>query len=653
MIYDLLAPYFPFGIPPNETLATLAGHPNFQLAFHYFLYNAALFFIAFLWGAGFIGLLIKQDKTAQKNTSVHFSTFATMSIGAGFSLIIATLFLLFLLQSLKTTTIIPLFSALSATALVFLFISLKNIQSTIKPIKKVDVALFSLIIFALAAYQLSAAGNWKINDATSFHLPYAKYFLLNNGVASVNEYLIYPYHTFDFNLLYSLGMMIDSNMIYLQTLHSLFAAFTALAIYAFCISTGQRTTIAIAISVIFLCVLSVINYSRVAANVDCGSMFYVLTATFMLYLWIQQRSTWLLVLSAIFYGIAIGTKYLMCLFALPIGICILLTAGKNWRPLAIYIFCSAAWGLWWYIRNFYYTGNPVHPFATSIFGYHWWNDEDISSQYRIMFDERIPRDIKGFLLMPYYAIQNSVLTHQRAEFIICIIYFSTLLSFLVKKHLNYLLLFCWTWLVFWVYTAQDPRYLMPITPLILVHFGALLHEMINRFLPSLIQKIIIPVIFVIAVFYAYMFIRQELIIVYYSDISRPFEEIDESVRARDPRYELISRANQVFGKDEPVYEFELAMYRWFYNGALIGNVFGPHSYWRTINNSVHVDGRTGISAERLEKNLREKYGAKGVMILKPPHFPYDINEFDQQFILVFSNDVGAIYRFRDDTGQMQ
>lgn len=303
---------------------------------------------------------------------------------------------------------------------------------------------------------------------------------------------------------------------------------------------------------------------------------------------------------------------------------------------------SSAFGLWWYIRNMALTGNPVHPFASSIFGYFLWDQSDMTDQFAGWIS-RIPRDITGFLAMPYYAHMDHILNYQGAFLTISVLYGSTILSSLTSRAQNSLLLFSWIFLASWVFGTQDPRHLMSIMPLVFVHAGCVLMAVYSRIVPEKMSSVVQIIFFIPTFSYFAIFVQQQFVRVFYTNVGESVQSTDSLMRQNDV-YDIISHANEIFDEKSTVHEFYFRDVRLFFKGTLTGNQYGPHGYARLINESAKPQG--GISPEKLEANLKQRYSAEGFIIPNPPNAPYNQEEFDAYFDLAYRNGAGSIYLFK-------
>jgi hypothetical protein len=501
-----------------------------------------------------------------------------------------------------------------------------------------------IVLPILAVYQFASLDDWRIGDPTSFHVPYADFFLLNQGLGAYPEFLIYPFHSVNFSLIYSLGLLIERNLAFLQTLHALFGTLAAFGIYAFCTHSRQRIFVCLLAVWIFIAKTFAIYSFRSFALVDNPSMYFVLASVFALYIWQESRMQWLLILSAMCFGIAIGIKYLMCIFALPIAITILFAAKDRMKCLFIFAAWAAGWGLWWYIRNFIMTGNPVHPFASNVFGMYLWDAEDVRGQMSGLLDERIPRSVMGFLLMPYYAWKNDILHTQGVHIIFSLLYVSTALAWLSRSSMNMLLLFCWIYGVLWFFGAQDGRYLMPIMPLVFIYSGSLLNTLYSSLFNNTLGKTFSFCLALAGLIALAAFSQQRFLWLGNLLTPTPSTAYDLMLR-NNPEYDLISHANEIFGERDTAFEFYMRDIRWFFKGTMAGNHYGPHGYERIIG-ITSPTGR-GISPDILEKTLRDRYSASGFLIPHPPNPIYDEAEFDAHFTLRYRNTKGSIYTFKE------
>lgn len=644
--------------PPDQTAETLAVNPDYVLAFRYFLHNATLTGLALLFGLGLLALLLKH--TRQGTLKVHAGMLALLSVSSGMGIILGELFLLALLQQLTWDRVTQAFALTGVISLGALLHARRELWSLLaRPLISLSSCVTVLVILLLAILQMASVGAPSVGDSTSFHMPYAEDFFRHHGLM-VDEHLIYPYHALNASLLYSMALMLEHSLTYAQSVHALFATLTLFAIYAGCRALRLRSSIGIALAFLFVQVYTV-RFNRYAAMADFQGLFFITTSALALVLWGQDKaSRWLLAASGIALGLAMGTKYILCVFALPVAIYIVYRERRaSVKTLLQYAAWTSLFGLWWYIRNWISTGNPLHPFAAGIFGYYLWDHSDMVSQMQALGNVFVSRNLLGLLLMPWQAWHNEVLSQQHAAILITMLYASTALCWLASRTANTLLLFAWVGLVSWMFGSQDPRHLLPIEALVCIHAGAVLDGALSRLAALLPGKQAFPRLWkytgmllsgslvLLALAYAGWYVREEFVRIYYSLLA-PGEAQETNMRNL-PVYDLVQHANEVFGENDTVYEFMNRDGRWFFHSHVVGAPYGPHGYWHIIDRSTNADG-VGISPQRLEENLRHDYGASGFVIPNTTpdegSLPYNQADFDRWFELVYRNRESSVYRFR-------
>lgn len=650
-------------LPPEETWGSLFHNSNYLLAFHYFLLNTGLLLLAWLLGCVSIQLINhlyerNQFSTPNPSTKQSFtlplSAHIFLRLVVGLAVIIAIIFILALFNWLKPQTLLPVL-ALSAllAAILKIWLFTKNRSTSCRsPLISCDVLADIIFILLTALILFCLPDGPTIGDSTSFHAPYADFFLQNHGL-SVNEFMIYPYHTFNLNIFYSMGLMLAHNLTYLQTLHGLFAVITMLGLYGFARAMRLHLLICLLLPFIFIDLFP-IRFNAIQANVDLGGMCFSFAAFFALWCWSESKKHSHLVVASICLGMAIGTKYILLAMIPPAILALFLLEPRNFIRNAI--LCAVwllAWGSWWYIRNTILIGNPVHPFASGIFGYRIWTEADMASQLSAS-NQWIPRSPLGLLLLLFYAYKSGVLVTQDICTLLVLMFISTIFSRALPSRTNILLITAWCWTISWVWGSQDPRHFLPAAPLVLIHFSALAHKVMssafkithkalhtsNQWLCILLQSVLI----LPAVILAALTIREKIISIYYKPLIPTAESVAE-LRRNSPVYDTFMAANTLFSKKEIVYEFFNRDGYWFFIGKLAGTQFGPHGYW-TIAQESTKPGYSGMQPERLQHVLRRRYNAAGFIIPNPPFLPYNQAEFDTYFKLLYRNKECSIYRFK-------
>ncbi len=637
--------------PSEIGLKQALENANYRLATEYFSLNISLVLLALLFGFAFLELILRSCRHKAAAT-MPLREVVLLGVSLGFAVMIAELFILSLFGWLTSNYVSLALAVSGVLSVTILLLPGRLLPRIFMPLESVPQCFLTVIVvLLLAVYQYSAAAAPSVGDSTSYHAPYADFFVRHHGLA-VDYHLIYPFQTFNINLLFSLGLLLKHDLSYLQTIHALFATFTMYGLYVGCLRFGRRAWLAILLPFIF-CQIYTVRFGRFAALVDLGSMFFVFAAVYTLLLWYETRARWQLLISAILFGIAMGSKYIMCVFAAPIALFIVVVARREaFRVLLWYGGCAALWGLWWYVRNMVLTGNPVHPFAPSIFGYYLWNEADMLSQMDNLHNSFVPPSLTGFLAAPYFAVGSKVLMQQHVFHVLLALYIATPLFLLASGAARYLPLFCFCYLLFWVMGSPDPRYFISVVPLALLFVVSVFSGVLDRVLQYVgvgsdryvaARKTGSLLCCVATLLYAFFYVQQQFVHVLYQAVDPAEARLD--LLKNVPEYELIEKANETFGEHGRMFEFTFRNVRWFFKGTMLGTQFGEHGYFRVLA-QVENDNAPGYSPEKLDALLRSRYQADGFMIPNPPYFNYDQKAFDQYFDLVYRNVTGSIYRLK-------
>lgn len=646
-------------LPPEKApVLMLVDSASIQLCLQFFMLNVALLLLAWLLGSAWLDGLARWFRPSRVSLQPSPAWLPPVSLGVflalvcGFAWIIAVLFILALFHWLVPQVVFAVLVAVAVLAAVLRVHWRKGERFHTQALTLSSWCVSLPFVLCLAVIQFSAVFTPGATDATSFHVPYADFFLQQHGLA-VQEQLIYPYHALNINLLYSLGLMLEHDLEYIQTLHALGAVLTMLGVYAAC-RTLRLPAFLCVVTPLLISELYSVKFSMWVANVDLLAMCFAFASVWALWCFGHCGSRVYLVVSAMCLGIAMGSKYILCALAFPLGLSIIwLQWPRFWRPFWLYVVWAAVWGLWWYVRNAVLIGNPVHPFAMGIFGTRLWTELDMQSQMVALGNPWIPRNVLGLLQAPYYAWHSEVLRVQDCFLVLCLLFASSLLCWRQSRALNLLLFTAWCWVVSWIWGSQDPRHVLPAVPLVFVYTAAVMAGLwpagalsasgcgwcrVVRWIGHGLALLCLFAALGLGVVLA----RERLYQAYFAHLV-PGPEQDAFVRQNMSAYDIMLEANKIFSRGDTVYEIGHRDGRWFFHGHLMGNPYGPHGYWAIIDASANG---AGMDPAKLQKVLEERYGAVGVILPVNASLPYDQAAFDAYFELKYRSQTGAIYRFR-------
>ena len=151
-------------------------------------------------------------------------------------------------------------------------------------------------------------------------------------------------------------------------------------------------------------------------------------------------------ISAFLLAMAAGIKYHGLLY-LPVFALALGSLGGGWRLFLKVGLILALFGSWWYVRNAWISGDPVHPLGGGIFGYWAWNADDLAAQHAdvaryghhlpiilapalvsvLLAGRRRPEDI-ALMVMAYAGLALWYLTSRYDRYLMATIPFLAILS---------------------------------------------------------------------------------------------------------------------------------------------------------------------------------------------------------------------------------
>ncbi len=265
-------------------------------------------------------------------------------------------------------------------------------------------------------------------------------------------------------MLYTLGMLLRGDLLP-ALIHWLFGVLTVVGIYSFSRHYFNPRVALLSSSIFYA--TPVINWLSNIAYVDLGFTFYLLLSTFAFFNYLLKKEDKHLYLAAIFCGFSLSIKYsgVICLFLLNLGIGASFFLNRDkflpyLKKMAIFSIISLLVASPWYLKNFVFTGNPVYPFLGSFFGGIEVKASKEVWQSIIGFGGR-GKGIRSLLLLPW----NITIYGQYFAGLIGPIFLSfiPLLLFFrgVERKVKYLLVFSGLYFLFWFFSSQQSRFLLP------------------------------------------------------------------------------------------------------------------------------------------------------------------------------------------------
>jgi len=235
--------------------------------------------------------------------------------------------------------------------------------------------LFSIIVSVILLASVPPVSK----DALTQHLAVPKLYLKHGGIYEIPS-MESSYNPMNLDLIYLIPLY-HGNDIIPKFIHFSFALLTAWLIFHY-IKRRINTVYAI-FGVIFFLSIPIIVKLSITVYVDLGLIFFSTASLLLILRWIEDGFPLkYLMLSALFCGLAVGTKYngLVAFFLLTFFIPFLYLRNqqgknKNFLKAAGYgmFFLFIAFIIFspWMIKNYMWTNNPIFPLYD-----HWFNPQN-------------------------------------------------------------------------------------------------------------------------------------------------------------------------------------------------------------------------------------------------------------------------------------
>lgn len=323
-------------------------------------------------------------------------------------------------------------------------------------------------------------------DAVTYHLPLVKGWS-NDHAMTLDTYLRYPLNALNINLLYTLGYVVHGETL-ARLFHVLCALLLGCGVYAFGYRFWNRWVGFFA--VVFYLVNEQVLKLMYSAYIDLGFSLFVFACLYYLCLYEksldsgQKRTVQLM---AFMLAMLVGSKYLGLLYLLPISFWAwwLMYKKHQLSYFKHFVVITLVFGGYWYIRNLIYSGNPIHPFAQSFFGYWLWTPADMVFQKSdLLKSTGVDRNWLEFFKLPYHLMFNQELfRHSKIDAINVLGMVCSIPAIFQSSILRKIGLFVLFNVVFWFFSSQIPRYLLATLP-----FFSILAAFYLYFLISLLIK---------------------------------------------------------------------------------------------------------------------------------------------------------------------
>jgi 4-amino-4-deoxy-L-arabinose transferase-like glycosyltransferase len=340
--------------------------------------------------------------------------------------------------------------------------------STARVATRAQLVLFAapaVVLIAVLVQSLGPAPGW---DAGAYHLAVPKHWIQHGGFIRI-PYNVFSNWPLNVELLFALALLVQDHVL-AKLVHFMFLVLLAIALYRFTARHASATAGAAAVAFL-LANPTLVSEARLA-YIDVAFAYFAFIAFVYLIDYIDTGSRSALVLSAICCGVAAGAKLSGLFVAISLLPVLWANAGPNirsrWRRAAIDTLVlggiTMVLALPWYLKSYFYTGNPIYPMLFGVFGGIEWtrdlHDRFVAWQWSIGEG----RHTLDYLLLPIRVIGGSSGlqgTVTSAWFVLLPMSIGAcLLSATARRCLGV----AGVYFVLWALTPQNVRYLIPILP---------------------------------------------------------------------------------------------------------------------------------------------------------------------------------------------
>ena len=258
---------------------------------------------------------------------------------------------------------------------------------------------------------------------------------------------------------------------------------------------------------IFASIPSVFSVSHMAYN-DLFLAFFTLAAIYAFLRWSEQGTAGWLVLCSLFCGSAAACKY-TALLLLPLGFLGILWSSREkafdtrraLSAISLFAVIFFAAGSPFYLKNWIQLGNPFYPFFYGIFGSRGWDSDQARLYDLLLRDLGMGREFLDYLLLPWNLSLRAKMDSPQFDGILGPVFLVTLPFLAGIRHweiqVRIILFYFAATFLFWIFSAQQIRYLIPLFPLLAVTVGAILtrYRKRRRIFPLLLLLIAGSLIF--------------------------------------------------------------------------------------------------------------------------------------------------------------
>ncbi|MFB3785300.1 MAG: hypothetical protein ACE15F_02920 [bacterium] len=321
--------------------------------------------LGWVWGLGF--LLARRIRS-----SLPYGYWLAVAFGLGEAALSGLYFLLGLAGGLRFGILVPLAVLISIAALPAWMREGQGIPRAAGPYFRHSPLAGLITVSLLTWYLLGVCVPEREVDSLWYHLGVPLYYITHGGAIQLVPFNMPSHYPMNLHLHYTFSLLVGNDTTAKMFIYGHF--FPMLILLAAAVRRYGRRGWSLFAVAVYLCCLHF--RMPVMVNVERAVYFYVFLSTALMWLAMERNSNRWLILSSVFCGMAMGTKFNGLLFGLVplwlfLAIRFFLWKKASWRDglVKLALFTGIAWMLYspWMIKSFLFTGNPMYPMLEEIF----------------------------------------------------------------------------------------------------------------------------------------------------------------------------------------------------------------------------------------------------------------------------------------------
>jgi len=455
--------------------------------------------------------------------------------------------------------------------------------------------VFGLVILSFGVLTLYPPVAW---DAVMYHLPLAKHYASIHSVA-YDPFLRYSFAPQANEMLFALVFLARIPVRFTQTIQFFMYITVVIGTWVFAKRfTGSR--VVSFLSAALMAGIPIVIFEGTTPYIDLWSLLFSLCGVISVSHIRKNSGSWRwAILGGAYLGIGADAKYTDVVFAIAVIVYVLIRWGIRNRAVYLLTVSTLVLLIPWYLRTTILTGNPVYPLLTGFFGNHGpWSTYQLAYQSRALNATgetgimRIVGNLEAVKAKIYGGTEEGILNIVPKYFWWAGATGIFSYGFWKSKQIRLLMIIPVLYALTWVSQSSVIRYGLEILPYVALLGGLGISGLVRtlerwsasrRHANSLVRgitSVLALVLLSAGVKYTSSFVQGNGL----PPISK--QGVNEYFTSRLPTYSLYQYLNQKFGNRYTVYGVFDERMTYFPDGVLIGDWFGPGSYFAVLGRQL-------------------------------------------------------------------